>query len=235
VIRFKIEADECQTVSTTISCNIEQRMTQNNADLLRTRLKQSRKDMPVADRQRESLLLRAKLFTWLATTCTSCKDSDTPPPKVVAGFWPLSDEPDLTALFTQWHQNGVVVVLPVMQTHNQTLEFHRWQPEVPLIQAEFGVQQPPLGQPYSPDVVLVPTLGFTPDADRLGYGKGFYDRTFAQLIDSGHKPTTIGVAWDHANLHDLDPAYAAAAHDHPLDAIVTATRWYPEPARYQQA
>lgn len=203
-------------------------MTQNNADHLRTRLKQARKAMPVADRQRASLLIRARLFTWLATTQTACEQSGLCSPNIVAGFWPLADEPDLVALYRQWHDNGIVVALPVMQPHDHTLEFHRWQPDTEMMSAGFGVLEPPATDPVVPDVVLVPTLGFTPNADRLGYGKGFYDRTLAQLTHNNHRPTTIGVAWDNGNLLDLDPGYQPANHDHPLDAIITPTAWYPE-------
>lgn len=146
---------------------------------------------------------------------------------MVAGFWPLADEPDLVALYRQWHDNGTVVALPVMQSHDHTLKFHRWHPDTELISAGFGVLEPPATNPVVPEVILVPTLGFTPEGDRLGYGKGFYDRTLAGLAQSGHQPTTIGVAWDHANLHDIDPGYQAARHDHPLNAIITPSDWFP--------
>lgn len=202
-------------------------MTQNNADHLRTRLKQARKTMPVADRQRASLLLRARLFTWLATTRSARQEAGVDAPSVIAGFWPLADEPDLIALYRQWHDSGLTVALPVMQPDDQTLEFHRWQPDKDLVQAAFRVLEPPATNPVHPDVVLVPTLGFTPSADRLGYGKGFYDRTLARLNTQNRHLTTIGVAWDNGNLHDWDPDYRAADHDHPLDAIITPTTWYP--------
>ncbi len=203
-------------------------MKQNNAVHLRVRLKQARKEMSVADRQRASLLIRARLFTWLATTRTACEQAGTAPPGIVAGFWPLADEPDLVALYRQWHDNGIVVTLPVMQPAEQTLQFHRWQPDTELISAGFGVFEPRATDPLIPDLVLVPTLGFTPDADRLGYGKGFYDRTLAGFVSINHRPTTIGVAWDNANLHELDPSYQAADHDHRLDAIITSTSWHPK-------
>jgi len=203
-------------------------MTQNNADELRSQLKKARREMPAANRQRASLLLRAKLFTWLATTRTACTAAGTPPPSVVAGFWPLADEPDLTALYSQWHQQDIVVVLPVMHSADRTLTFHVWHPEMQMQDASFGVLEPQTTQPLLPDVVLVPTLGFTPHGQRLGYGKGFYDRTLAGFTALNHHPTLIGVAWDNANIHDVDPSYQAQSHDHPLDAIATSAAWFPK-------
>lgn len=202
-------------------------MTQNNADPLRARLKQSRRDMPVADRQRGSLLLRARLHSWLATTRTACLEANRTPPAIVAGFWPLADEPDLTELYRQWHDSGIVVVLPVMQTGQQRLIFKPWHPQARMHQAEFGVQEPAQGDAVLPDVILVPTLGYTTDGDRLGYGKGFYDRTLAHLASLNCRPTTIGVAWDNANLNELDPGYRPATHDQRLDAIITPSDWHP--------
>ena len=208
-------------------------MKQNNADHLRTRLKQARKAMSVADRQRASLLIRARLFTWLATTRTACEQAGIASPGIVAGFWPLPDEPDLVSLYRQWHENGIVVALPVMQPAEQTLQFHRWEPGIELVSAGFGVFEPPATATLIPDLVLVPTLGFTPDADRLGYGKGFYDRTLAELARINHLPTTIGVAWDSANIHEIDSDYRAADHDHRLDAIITSTSWHPKVPQWQ--
>ena len=34
---------------------------------------------------------------------------------------------------------------------------------------------------YSPDIVLVPLLAFDKNKNRLGYGKGFYDRYLNKL------------------------------------------------------
>lgn len=201
-------------------------MTQHNADKLRTQLKQARQQMPFADRERASLLIRARLFTWLATTRTACEETTKPAPSVVAGFWPLADEPDLIALFNQWHQQNIVVVLPVMQTSDQSLQFHAWHPDMQMREASFGVREPEPSRPLLPDVVLVPTLGFTPQAQRIGYGKGFYDRTLASFAGLNHHPTLIGVAWDNANIHEIDPSYQPKPHDHPLDAIATPSAWF---------
>jgi len=210
-------------------------MTQNNADTLRMRLKQARQEMAVADRQRASLLLRARLFTWLATTHTACQEQGIELPRVVAGFWPLADEPDLRELYRQWHENGVIVGLPVMQGEGQPLVFRPWQPQATLVTGRFGIEEPSDGQPLHPDVIVVPTLGFTRDGDRLGYGKGFYDRTLAHLRTFDKPLTAIGVAWDDANLETLEPSYQPAAHDQRLDAVLTPTDWHPEAPTYGQA
>lgn len=69
-----------------------------------------------------------------------------------------------------------------------------------------------------PDVVFVPLLGFTAEGGRLGQGGGHYDRWLA-----AHPGTqAIGLAWDCQLLGSLP----LEAHDRPLSAVVTPTRFF---------
>jgi 5-formyltetrahydrofolate cyclo-ligase len=205
-------------------------MTQNNAAELRARLKESRKHLAVADRQRGSLLIRARLYRWLSLAC----DQGAPTAAVIAAYWPLPDEPDLVPLLSQCNEAGLTVALPRMQATDQPLQFYRWQDDMALVAGSFGVMEPAVGEPLLPDVVLVPTLGFTPDGDRLGYGKGFYDRTLAHLKSIKQSLTTIGVAWDCGDISAIDSHYRAQPHDQRLDAIITPTTWHPAAPKPQQ-
>lgn len=210
-------------------------MTQNTADTLRSRLKAARKTIPVADRQRGSLLIRARLFTWLAVTRDNCLAAGLKPPGVVAAYWPLADEPDLVPLLMQWDASEIAVALPAVVKPDAPLQFYRWHTDTELQNGPLGVQQPPRSSPIIPDVILVPTLGFTDNGDRIGYGKGYYDRTLAQLQSQGHRPTTIGIAWANGHI-DLDDAnYQPQVHDWRLDAVITPEHWHPEAPAYVQA
>jgi len=202
-------------------------MTQNTADLLRTRLRASRRDLPVADRQRGSLLIRARLFTWLAVHRDNCDAAGLAAPSVIAAYWPLADEPDLRPLLVQWDEAELTVALPSVVEQGAPLHFYRWSSETVLETGPFGLQQPPRGEEIIPDVVLVPTLGFTHQGDRIGYGKGYYDRTLAHLHAQGHHPITIGVAWEDGDIRALEADYEPAQNDWRLDAIITPQSWYP--------
>lgn len=204
-------------------------MTQNTAAELRKRLKEARQHLAVADRQRGSLLIRARLYTWLAILRDQKKDQGVDQPQIIACYWPLPDEPDITPLTTQWDEAGLTVALPRMVAQDQPLEFHPWHSDMVLSAGAFGVMEPPASTPLMPDVVLIPTLGFTPEGDRLGYGKGFYDRTLAHLSNKGCHSITIGVAWDVGAISAMDPSYSPQPHDFRLDAIITPTSWYPAP------
>jgi 5,10-methenyltetrahydrofolate synthetase len=89
----------------------------------------------------------------------------------------------------------------------------------------YGIQEPLAGATVTPELILVPTLGYTAHADRVGYGGGYYDRTLAALKAAGHTFTTIGIAWTSGR---LDDAHVPEAHDVRLDAVLTPDGWVPK-------
>ena len=203
-------------------------MTQNTADDLRTRLKAMRQTLGVADRQRGGLLIRARIFTWLAVRRDKCSAKGLAAPSVIAAYWPLDDEPDLRPILMQWDDSGLTVALPSIVEKSSPLHFYRWSSDTVLERGPFGLQQPPRSEELIPDVILVPTLGFTRQGDRIGYGKGYYDRTLAHLHSQGHQPITIGVAWEDGDISELNPDYTPSEHDWRLDAVITPQNWYPK-------
>lgn len=201
-------------------------MSKNSADQLRMRLRTMRQAIPVAERQQFSAQLCARLQAWFDARTTARIQVRPSTPEIVAGFWPLGDEPDLRPLLKHLTEQGVIVALPIIVEKNQPLEFHPWRPKDPLVPASFGVMEPMRSTPVVPTVLLVPTLGFTEHAARIGYGGGYYDRTLAQLKQAGHTFTTIGIAWDEARIRK-ELGYSPEPHDYPLDAILTPSGWTP--------
>jgi len=207
-------------------------MTQNNAQTLRARLMAARQAIPEVDRDRGGLLMRARLFTWLGITRDFMESEGMPAPVRVAAYWAIRNEPELLPLLEQWDEAGIEVLLPVVASKDAPLEFHRWHADDKMIAGAFGVMEPPRRMSVQPDVILVPTLGFTQQGDRIGYGQGYYDRTIHALIESGHRPVTIGIAWNQSNITLIDPSYRAQAHDQRLDAILTPDGWKPKEPDY---
>ncbi|WP_019937199.1 5-formyltetrahydrofolate cyclo-ligase [Bordetella sp. FB-8] len=196
---------------------------QNTAAELRARLKETRAALDESDRDRGALLMRARLFSW----CNAARDALAPSGRAlsrVAAFWPLDDEPDLRPLLEQWSENGMQVCLPCVKSPGQPLAFRAWTPEAPMAVGAYGIAEPAEGPECLPDVILVPTLGYTDRADRLGYGGGYYDRTLAALEQAGRDCIAIGIAWTECRLPD---DYEPAAHDRRLDAILTPDGWVP--------
>ena len=72
------------------------------------------------------------------------------------------------------------------------MKFVEWQYLDPLRVNEYGMLEPCLlNKPLIPDFMLVPLLAFDNNNNRLGYGKGFYDK----FLNNKQKITTIGVAF----------------------------------------
>ncbi|MCB5364216.1 5-formyltetrahydrofolate cyclo-ligase [Pusillimonas sp. CC-YST705] len=201
---------------------------ENNVAAIRAQLKQRRADQDPVDMRRGALLIRGRLFTWLATYRQARHDAGLPVPSRIAAFWPLPSEPDLEPLLFQWvEEEDLSISLPVVDREDGVLSFRTWTPDTPMRTGAFGIQEPQGPEAPPPDIVLVPTLGFTRQGDRVGYGKGHYDRTLAHLKAQGHPFVTLGVAWACGDLSGQ--AYRPAPHDVPLDSILTDKGW-PVPA-----
>lgn len=197
---------------------------ENNAVPLRTRLKRLRAEQSPIDINRGALLIRGRLFTWLASTRTRLREERRPLPHHIAAFWSTDDEPQLQPLLHQWaEEDGLSISLPIVTAPNAPLEFRLWTPDTPMRPGLYGIQEP-IGPPAPPpDIILVPTLGYTRQGDRIGYGKGYYDRTLAALNAKGHPYTSIGIAWATGDLSNQD--YQPAAHDVPVHSVLTDKGW----------
>ncbi len=91
-----------------------------------------------------------------------------------------------------------------------------------LVPGPMGIAQPPQSASLlTPDVLIVPLVGFTASGDRLGQGGGYYDRWLVE-----HPGTmTVGLAWD-VQLIAEQGGLAIEPHDARLDWIITPTRIY---------
>ena len=66
------------------------------------------------------------------------------------------------------------------------------------------------------DCVLVPALGFDTDKQRLGYGKGYYDRLIASAKNCVTPPFFIGIGFKEQHVIGKLPC---GPHDQTLDAV----------------
>lgn len=194
---------------------------------LRLELKELRRQIPAKERSRGALLMRGRLFSWLASNRTTLAALGKNDIKHVAAFCATPEEPELFPLLKQWDQDaGLKISMPVVTRKDQALAWRQWQTTTEMQTGAFNIQEPVgknLPDTDLPDIVLVPTLGFTRQGDRLGYGGGYYDRTLAKWRALGHKFFALGIAWSTGDLSDYD--YAPADHDVRLDSILTDKGW----------
>jgi 5,10-methenyltetrahydrofolate synthetase len=143
--------------------------------------------------------------------------------EVVALYWPIRGEPSLGPLPQRWTDAGARLALPVVDAPHAPMRFLAWQPDAPTVPCGWGIERPRDERVLRPTVLVVPCVGFTVEAHRLGYGGGFYDRSLAALdADGGPRPRAIGVGWDEALLEAFEPLPT----DRPLDAVVTPSRTF---------
>jgi 5-formyltetrahydrofolate cyclo-ligase len=132
--------------------------------------------------------------------------------RTVMAFHPLPGEVDLLPLMEMI--SGKCWVFPRVDGTDLTL--HRWSPQSSWTKGAFGIREPdPLSWPHiSPgevDLALIPGLAFDRLGNRLGRGKGFYDRFLASQGFTGLK---IGVG----PLIDRVPV---EPHDIRMDLVVS--------------
>ena len=138
---------------------------------------------------------------------------------LVSGYQAIGSELDPSALLDSSAAQGARLALPVL-LDNQTLVFRLWNRKAPLVPVGFGTQGPDAGQPeVLPDLIFAPLAAFSSTGQRIGYGKGHYDRALAKMHAQGHRPAYVGLAFDEQEV----PPFEAEAHDIPLDAVLTPT------------
>ncbi len=137
------------------------------------------------------------------------------PGQAVAGFWPIRDEIDPRPLMNALRQRGHRLALPIVA--HPTLLFRELLPDGELIGAGFGTMGPgPDAPEIRPDVLLMPLAAFDRRGERIGYGKGHYDRAIAALEENG-PVTRIGVAFSRQEV----PEVPAEPYDKRLHQILT--------------
>ena len=142
------------------------------------------------------------------------------PPGILGSYCAIGDEIDPAHLERAAREAGWRIAFP--RVTSGPLDFHEAGRDR-LIPGYRGLSEPPADTPVvRPDALLVPLVGADRAGNRLGQGKGHYDRTLAAL--RAHGPVrTIGLAWD-VQLLDALPA---ESWDEPLDAVATPTAFHP--------
>ncbi|MEM7285577.1 MAG: 5-formyltetrahydrofolate cyclo-ligase [Actinomycetota bacterium] len=146
------------------------------------------------------------------------------PPETAAGYVAADGEVRIGSTLDSLRERGTTIVLPRMADDRMT--FHVVGSDEELVPGAWGLTEPradaPVIAPETLEIVLTPLVGFDAARNRIGRGRGYYDRHFA-FLNADPRPATprlIGVA------HDLQLVDRLPVHDHDvrLDAVVTPSR-----------
>jgi 5-formyltetrahydrofolate cyclo-ligase len=133
----------------------------------------------------------------------------------VGGYWPIRSEVDPRPLMEALLARGQSVALS--QIRHPHLSWREWRPGDMLVHGGFGVSEPgPDAPEVFPRALLVPLAAFDRRGGRLGYGKGHFDRSIAELCEH-HAVVAIGLAYAVQEIEEVP----AEPHDRRLDLIVT--------------
>ena len=139
------------------------------------------------------------------------------PETIVAGYSPINSEIDPFPLMRALEKMGAELALPVIVKRDHPLIFRSWSPDEGLVRGSFGIFQPSSDAPdVDPDIVLVPLAAFDKAGHRIGYGRGYYDRTLHELR-AMKKITVIGIGFAVQEI-EIVPALP---HDEQLDCVLT--------------
>ncbi|MGD9976309.1 MAG: 5-formyltetrahydrofolate cyclo-ligase [Bacteroidales bacterium] len=177
--------------------------TQQQKEQLRKTIRQKKKMVGTEEAKAKSQLVFAKVEA-------SDKFLEA---KVVLAFWSLPDEISTHNFVVKW-STSKKMVLPVVVENN--LELRIFTGTEMLVQSDgFGIMEPTTGQLVNPsdiDFAIIPGVAFDKKGNRLGRGKGFYDRLLPQL----GKTTTVGVGYE----FQLVESVPVAEFDLPVDMVI---------------
>jgi len=130
----------------------------------------------------------------------------------IALYYAMDDEVRTSDLIDKWCEKKKIA-LPVICGEN--INFHEFKGKEFLSVSASGISEPDSTEAISPeeiDLFVVPGVAFDHECNRLGRGKGFYDKYMADV-----KKPMIGICFD----FQLIETIPAEKHDIKMSMIIT--------------
>jgi len=138
--------------------------------------------------------------------------------KAVMFYISLGGEPETSGMIDAARSLGKIVMVPVCMKNNTIIRPCLLEDSAKLRVGPYGIREPALERPVpldNLDLVIVPGVAFDKKGNRLGRGKGYYDRFLKILSPKAH---TIGLAFDFQIL----PSVPVQAHDVSVEKVLFA-------------
>ena len=117
-------------------------------------------------------------------------------------YYPNSFEVDILKILDVNFFKKFNFLFPIVEENN-SMNFYKWKKRDVLNINKYGIPEPLKSKKKIPSVLLIPLLAFDSYKNRLGYGKGFYDRYLSKFIRNNNKTLTIGVAFSFQRYNKL--------------------------------
>ena len=183
----------------------------DDKQILRAAVRERRRQRPAAERAAAAEGIRSQLDALVKRLGAGS----------LACYLSTASEPATRPFLQTATTGGLRVLLPLVRADG-LLDWAVAEPDGDETRGSLGVPEPtgdrlPAEAAEGVDVVLVPAAAVDRHGVRLGWGRGFYDRTLASLT---HRPPVYAVIYD-SELVDRVPR---DPHDQPVDGVVTPTR-----------
>lgn len=136
-------------------------------------------------------------------------------------FLSTTTEPGTRRFVTEAVRRGIRVLLPITRTDG-LLDWSVATPDLDITEGMYGLPEP-VGEVLGPiavndvDLLVIPAAAVGKDGTRLGWGRGFFDKTLGSMERC---PPVYAVIYD-SELLDTVPR---DVHDQPVSGVVTPTR-----------
>lgn len=198
----------------------------NRKILIRRNLLDIRKNINPQYKRKFDKLIMERLYIWIYKNINYIKNNEI----IISAFWPINNEPDLRPLLYLLSKKNIKICLPIIEKEGSRLLFAEWNHQILMRKSFYNIMEPINKSFLDPQILLIPTLGYTQECDRIGYGGGYYDKTLAYLFFNRHKIISIGVS---LSCNPIKQFYRKDLFDFKLDAVVTPIQWIPkEPILY---
>ena len=122
--------------------------------------------------------------------------------KNIAIYFPNSYEVNVLKILEVEYFKKFNFLLPIIKKNN-LMKFYKWKKNEVLLINKYGILETVKTKETIPSIVLLPLLAYDKNKNRIGYGKGFYDKFLNKFLKTRKKILTIGVAFSFQKHHKL--------------------------------
>ena len=156
--------------------------------------------------------IKKKFFTPLIKKLKNIKKNNL----IIGIYYPILYEVDVLKILEFNILNKCIISLPKIK--NDKIKFYEWNKTNIMEVNKFGILEPILtNNQVSPNVILIPLLVYDDKKNRLGYGKGYYDKFLGNYLKKNKNILTIGIAFSFQKYKKIP----ISKNDIKLDNILT--------------
>ena len=136
---------------------------------------------------------------------------------IIGGYYPSNYEVNILNFLEEASNKKFRIALPVVQS-STLMRFRSWKIKETLYVSKFRILEPEnKKKEITPDLIIVPLVAFDDELNRIGYGKGYYDRSLRKIKKIKKKSVFLGIAYNFQKYKNIP----ISKYDFKLDYIFT--------------